>query len=65
VTIRYLSGGVATDISMSRVVASSSLAASDDSMSAAAFGLTGWKEPGHSSLMGDATMHQWDTPGLI
>ncbi|MFL6770665.1 MAG: SGNH/GDSL hydrolase family protein [Sphingomicrobium sp.] len=56
VTIRYLSGGVATDLSMSRV------AASNDSMSAAALGLTGWQEPGHIS---DANLHQLDMPALI
>ncbi|MFL6757170.1 MAG: SGNH/GDSL hydrolase family protein [Sphingomicrobium sp.] len=56
VTIRYLSGGVATDLSMSRV------AASNDSMSAAAFGLTGWQESGHIS---DANLHQLDMPALI
>ncbi|MFL6724119.1 MAG: hypothetical protein ACJ8E7_08305, partial [Sphingomicrobium sp.] len=56
VTIRYLSGGVATDLSMSRV------AASNDSISAAANGLTGWQDLGH---IGDANLHQLDMPALI
>jgi phospholipase/lecithinase/hemolysin len=62
VTIRYLSGGVATNLAVSRVAEStaSALAATDGT---AAHGFAAWQDS-HDSLT-DAMMLHWDTPGLI
>lgn len=61
VTMRYVSGGVATNLSVARVAESTSaafatsLSAADGSMS----------EHSHAGLFIDAMMMQWDTPALI
>ena len=59
VTLRYLSAGVATNLSVSRVAESSSAAASLAAVDESMF------EHGHAANLLDAMMLHWDAPALI
>ena len=65
VTLRYLAGGVATNLSMSRVAASTASASSVEAVAPTNWQGGGTFEPTHGGLITDHMWLQPDTPALI